>query len=76
LVLANIIARILIELAPALAAAVAPDGRLVLSGVIEGREPAVRRAFDREGLVFDRRNQEEDWVSLVYRREAATAPSG
>ncbi len=68
LVLANIIARILIELAPGLAAAVAPGGTLILSGVIESREPAVRRAFEAEGLTFDRRAQMEDWVALVYRR--------
>src|SRR5579884_2911403 len=35
-VVANIIARILIELAPGLAAAVAPGGTLLLSGIIEG----------------------------------------
>ena len=73
LVLANIIARILIELAPGLAAAVAPGGSLVLSGVIEGREPAVRRALDAEGLTFDRRAQIEDWVALVYRRPPPAA---
>jgi ribosomal protein L11 methyltransferase len=68
LVLANIIARILIDLTPGLAAAVPPGGTLVLSGIIESREPAVRRAFEAEGLVFDRRSQMEDWVALVYRR--------
>ena len=69
LVLANIIARILIELAPGLAGAVEPGGTLVLSGVIESREPAVRREFDGAGLQFERRDQIEDWVSLVYRRD-------
>jgi len=73
LVLANIIARILIELAPALAAAVAPGGSLILGGIIESREPAVRRAFEGEGLAFDRRSQAEDWVALVYRRERREA---
>lgn len=68
LVLANIIARVLIDVAPALARTVATDGTLILSGIIEGREPAVRQAFDGEGLRYDRRDQEEDWVSLVYRR--------
>lgn len=68
LVLANIIARVLIELAESLAARVAPGGALLLSGVIESKEPAVRRTFDALDLVFDRRNQMEDWVSLVYRR--------
>ncbi|MDP9354030.1 MAG: 50S ribosomal protein L11 methyltransferase [Chloroflexota bacterium] len=71
LVLANIIARVLVELASGITAAVAVGGSLVLSGIIESREPAVRRAFEANGLVFQRRSQIEDWVALVYRREAA-----
>ena len=73
LVLANIIARILIELAPGIARAVAPGGALALSGIIESREPAVRRVYETEGLCFDRRFQIEDWVALVYRRPTADA---
>jgi len=72
-VVANIIARILIELAPGLAAAVAPGGTLLLSGIIEGREPAVERAFQAQGLTFAGREQIEDWVSQVWRREAGPA---
>ena len=68
LVVANIIARVLIELSVGLAATVAPGGALVLSGIIESREPAVRRAFEGEGLIFDRRSQIEDWVGMVFRR--------
>ena len=68
LVLANIIARILIELGSGIAAAVAPGGALALSGIVESREPAVRRAFEAEGLDFHQRSQMEDWVALVFRR--------
>lgn len=68
LVLANIIARVLIELSAGLAAAMNPGGTLVLAGIIEGREPEVRSAFGALGLTFVRRAQEDDWVSLVYRR--------
>ena len=68
LVLANIISRILIELAPGIAAAVAPGGTLVLSGVIEVHEASVRERFEREGLRFERRDQIEDWVALIFRR--------
>jgi ribosomal protein L11 methyltransferase len=70
LVLANIIARILIEIADGVAAAVKPGGTLVLAGIIESREPAVRRAYEQRGLRFDRRDQMEDWVSLIFRRPA------
>ena len=72
LVVANIIARILIDLAPGIAASVAAGGSLILSGVIESREPLVRRAFETEGMTFQRRDQIEDWVALVYRRETGS----
>ncbi|MCC6312627.1 MAG: 50S ribosomal protein L11 methyltransferase [Thermomicrobiales bacterium] len=71
LVLANIIARILVERAAGLAAAVAPGGILALSGIIESREPAVRRAFADLGLVYARREQMEDWVALVFHKPVA-----
>lgn len=68
LVVANIIARILIELAPGLAAAVLSGGHLALSGIIESREPAVIRAFEAEGLEPLQRDQIEDWVGQVWRK--------
>ncbi len=68
LVLANIIARVLTELADPLVASLAPGGTLVLAGIIEGKEAGVRAAFDAHGLEFLRRVQMEDWISLVYRK--------
>ncbi len=68
LVLANIIARILIELAPHLAAAVKPGGALVLAGIIEPREADVAATFDALGLTRAGRGQSEDWVCLTYRK--------
>ena len=50
LVVANILAGPLIALAPDLARALAPGGRLILSGLIAGQEQAVRAAYAREGL--------------------------
>jgi ribosomal protein L11 methyltransferase len=70
LVLANIIARILIDLRDGLVAAVKPGGTLVLSGVIEPREDAVRDAFDSAGMTLQSRDQIEDWIALVYTKPA------
>lgn len=70
LVLANIIARILTELSDAIVAKVKPGGLLVLSGIIEDREDRTREAYERFPLDFLSRRQEEDWVSLVYRKRA------
>ncbi|CAN5590138.1 50S ribosomal protein L11 methyltransferase [soil metagenome] len=70
LVLANIIARILIELNEGIFARVKPGGILVLSGIIENREEETRAIYERYPLDFVERRQEEDWVSLVYRKHA------
>jgi len=70
LVLANIIARILIELAPGIAAAVAPAGRLVLSGIIETREAAVLAAYQELGLALVARGQIEDWIGITMKRDS------
>jgi ribosomal protein L11 methyltransferase len=70
LVVANIIARILIERAPGLAKAVRAGGTLILGGIIDVKEAAVRDAFDEVGLTLARREEREDWVSLVWSKPA------
>jgi len=70
LVLANIIARVLCELHEGIVAAVEPGGILVLSGIIKDREAMTRETYDAHGLELLTRRQEEDWVSLIYRRPA------
>jgi ribosomal protein L11 methyltransferase len=70
LVLANIIARILIELNESIFARVKPGGVLVLSGIIEDREEETRAIYEQYPLDFIERRQEEDWVSIVYRRRS------
>lgn len=70
-VVANILANILLELMPHLAAATAADGRLVLSGMILEQEAEVTAAAAAQGLVVVDRRQEEDWVALVVQRKEA-----
>ena len=67
LVLANIIARVLIELAADLKSVLRPEARLLASGIIAEREGEVVAAFDAVGLVIERRVQAGDWVTLVAR---------
>ena len=70
LVVANIIARVLVELAPALGAAVAPGGTLILAGIIDVKEDRVREAFAALDLPIVGRTQSEDWVALTLRKPA------
>lgn len=64
-VLANIIARILIDLSTALVAHTKPGGFLVLAGIIQQREDDVMAAFAAQGARLVERRQHDDWVSLV-----------
>jgi ribosomal protein L11 methyltransferase len=70
LVLANLIASLLIDLAGPLTASVKPGGRLLASGIFIDREPQVAEAFDAAGLRIVRRDQEGDWVLLDAERPA------
>jgi ribosomal protein L11 methyltransferase len=65
LVLANIEARVLIPLAAAIAARVAPGGTLVLSGLLVGQEDDVIAAYP--GLMCEARPTLGEWAALVLR---------
>ncbi len=52
-VVANILANTLMELAAAIAAKVAPGGALLLSGLLAGQEEAVRATYLARGLLAD-----------------------
>ncbi|MGC4107134.1 MAG: 50S ribosomal protein L11 methyltransferase [Thermomicrobiales bacterium] len=67
-VLANIIARILIDLSEALVRHTKPGGHLVLAGIIQQREEDVTAAFAEQGARVETRRQHDDWVSLVLVR--------
>jgi ribosomal protein L11 methyltransferase len=67
LILINILAPVIVSLAPGLAARLAPSGRVVSAGLIESQEPDVREAFQTQGFQIIERAQEKDWVSLVAR---------
>jgi ribosomal protein L11 methyltransferase len=68
LVLANIIARVIAQLAPALFRAVRPGGALIASGIIAERLEEAEAPLRAAGLANIRRLQEDDWVTLVGTR--------
>ncbi|MCU0506009.1 MAG: 50S ribosomal protein L11 methyltransferase [Chloroflexi bacterium] len=73
LVLANLIAGVLVALAPHLADAVRPGGRLLASGIFVDREGEVRDAFAAAGLAVVDRATEGDWVALDVTRPRSDA---
>jgi ribosomal protein L11 methyltransferase len=71
LVVANLLARIIVDLLDeGLAEAVAPGGILVASGILESQAYQVIAALKAHGLTVLARERLEDWVVLLARREA------
>jgi ribosomal protein L11 methyltransferase len=64
LVLANLVAAVLVELASALAAHLAPGGTLLASGIIADRGDEVEAALAAAGLERVERRLDGEWVSL------------
>lgn len=68
LVIANILAGPLVELAPDFAEAVPPRGHLVLAGLLTTQERAVRAAYRAVGFALAGRIVSGDWSVLWLRR--------
>jgi len=68
LVLANILAPVLIRLFDAnMKALIADGGAIILSGILEHPESAVRAKAEEKGLTFVAQAQIQDWVALLFK---------
>ena len=68
LVLANILAKPLVGLAPEIARLVKPGGRVILSGLLTHQEPQVKAAYTGQGLHLVNRRRLNGWSTLTYAR--------
>jgi len=64
LILANILARPLERLAPAITRHLAPCGRVVLSGLLDEQGSSVLEAYNKHGLVLANRLVLDEWLTL------------
>ena len=71
LLIANILAGPLIELAPDFSAALVPGGQLLLAGLLTSQERTVRAAYGRAGFRLATRLVRGDWSVLWLRRRFA-----
>jgi ribosomal protein L11 methyltransferase len=67
LIVANILARPLVKLAPALAAHLAPGGMVVLSGLLARQERMVVNAHRAQGLKLVKRITSRGWNTLILK---------
>jgi ribosomal protein L11 methyltransferase len=68
LLIANILAGPLIEMAPDLAGALAPGARLILAGLLDHQADKVASAYRRQGMMAGPRVDRGDWPILVMRK--------
>jgi ribosomal protein L11 methyltransferase len=75
-VVANIIARVIAQLAPSLVRAVRPGGTLIASGIIAERRAEAEEPLRAAGLREIRDLVEGDWVTLIGTRPSDDGKSG
>jgi len=68
LVLANILLAPLQRLAAPIAAVLAPNARVILSGLLVAQAPAAIAAYRAQGLVLEARIPFDEWVTLILAR--------
>lgn len=68
LIAANLIATVLINLAPAIASHLNPRGSAILAGILKGQEDEVIAAMESAGLAFREKLIDGKWVSVVVER--------
>ena len=68
LVFANILARPLVRLAPAIRGALRPGGVAILSGLLRGQQRFVAAAYLARGFALRRRILRDAWATLVLER--------
>jgi ribosomal protein L11 methyltransferase len=71
LVIANILAAPLIQLAPSICAAIEAGGRLILAGLLTNQADAVLAAYRRQGLSLIFAVERGDWPTLTLRKRRA-----
>jgi ribosomal protein L11 methyltransferase len=74
LVTANLFSEMLIKVSPAIAAALKPDGRLILSGMLTPQAGETLAAFRSLGLTFPRVVRKGKWVTALGAWSARSRP--
>ena len=75
LILANILARPLYDLAPAMAQTLQPGGFAILSGLTRAQAPAIEARYRAQGFALEKRIILDGWATLVLGRRSASVLS-
>ena len=70
LVVANIIAEVIIEMAPQVACALKPGGAFLSSGIIKEKAKWVRESLEAEGFFIEKEVTADDWTAFLARSKS------
>ena len=70
LIVANVSAKVVSELAGDMFSALRPGGRIIASGILEERQASVRQALESAGSTVERDVVDGDWVALIATKGA------
>lgn len=68
LIIANILAKPLMTMAPKITEHLMPDGTLILSGILKEQRWKVLSAFNRQGLSHQKTIWRDGWVTMILRK--------
>lgn len=68
LIFANILMKPLIAMAPDITKLLAPDGHLILSGILNYQRPLTQKAYTARGLKYRKRYRKDGWTALVLQK--------
>ncbi|HEX7048129.1 MAG TPA: 50S ribosomal protein L11 methyltransferase [Gammaproteobacteria bacterium] len=68
IIIANILARPLMELSGGIAARLRPGGRIALAGLLRSQAAEVADAYHEHGVILEIEDEREDWVRLAGRK--------
>lgn len=68
IIVANIIARIIIDMIPSLDAHLLPGGQFLASGIIRDRSDDIKQALSEHGFAVEREMHDGEWVTLLALR--------
>ncbi|WP_160112334.1 50S ribosomal protein L11 methyltransferase [Salicibibacter kimchii] len=68
IIVANLLADIIIRMAPDVKAHLTARGFLLVSGIIEDKKTEVSKALEKEGFVVVETREQEDWTAILLQR--------
>jgi ribosomal protein L11 methyltransferase len=75
MIMVNILAQVIKELAPNLTMALAPGGLLIASGIIDDQIESTESVLEVEGVKIVDRHRQGDWVALVGKKSSSRPES-